>query len=222
MKVSINMAMSMDGKIATKSRGPVKLGSDYDSRRMAEIRAEHDAVINGASTFKAYPKPLAVDGEDLLAARAKRGQAPQPITAIVSSALDIPRGTDWEKASGFDRWAFCGANADAGTVASLEAAGVKVVRGAGARPDPAEILDAFRRAGVKSVLLEGGGEFNASFLEKGLVDVIHLTLVPILVGGAESPTWCEGVGFPKGAFPRFELAECRNVDGELYLTYRRG
>lgn len=221
MKVSINMAMSMDGKIATKSRGPVKLGSDYDSRRMAEIRAEHDAVINGASTFKAYPKPLAVVGEDLLAARRARGQAAQPITAIVSSRLEIPRGTDWEQAAQFQRWAFCGAEADAATVASLRQNGVTVVQAGGARPEPEAILAAFSAAGVQSVLLEGGGEFNASFLEKGLVDVIHLTLVPIVVGGAESPTWCEGVGFPKGKFPRFRLAECRNVEGELYLTYHR-
>nr|AIA15247.1 RibD C-terminal domain protein [uncultured bacterium] len=215
------MAMSMDGKIATKSRGPVKLGSEYDSRRMAEIRAEHDAVINGASTFRAYPKPLHVVGEDLLAARQARGQAEQPISAMVSSRLDIPRGTDWENALSAPRWAFCGAGAEGATVASLRANGVTVVQTPGARPSPKEILEAFRAAGIKSLLLEGGGEFNASFLEQGLVDVIHLTLVPIVVGGAESPTWCEGVGFPKGKFPRFELAECRNVEGELYLTYRR-
>ncbi|MGZ3742201.1 MAG: dihydrofolate reductase family protein, partial [Bdellovibrionota bacterium] len=49
MRVSVNMAMSMDGKIATKARGPMKLGSEYDSRRMSEIRSHHDAVINGSS-----------------------------------------------------------------------------------------------------------------------------------------------------------------------------
>lgn len=221
MRVSINMAMSMDGKIATKSRGPVKLGSDYDSRRMAEIRADHDVVINGASTFAAYPKPLHIDGDDLVRARTERGLPPQPISAIVSSRLDIPRDTDWEKASGAPRWAFCGKDASAATIAELKAAGVRVEQVSSARPAPTEILAAFRAAGLKNVLVEGGGEFNASFLEAGLVDDIFLTLVPILVGGAESPTWCEGVGFSKGKFPRFTLAECRNVEGELYLHYQR-
>jgi riboflavin-specific deaminase-like protein len=210
MFVSINMAMSMDGKIATKARGPVKLGSAYDSRRMAQIRAAHDVVINGASTFKAYPFPLTAKG-------AKR----QPISAIVSSRLDIPRGTPWEKEVKVERWVFCGKKAPKRTIESLRESGVVVVQSKGERPSPQEILSAFARAGKKRVLLEGGGEFNASFLEKGLVNQIHLTLVPKLVGGSESPTWCEGMGFPKGKFPRFTLKECRKVKGELYLTYRR-
>lgn len=219
--ISINMAMSMDGKIATKARGPVKLGSDYDSRRMAEIRAEHQAVINGASTFAAYPKPLSVEGDDLLFQRRAKGWPDQPISAVVSSQLKIPRGTPWEKAKGFDRWIFCGKDASVKLQKSLELMGVKVIRGRAARPQPQEIIKAFAKAGAEKVLLEGGGEFNASFLEQGLVDQIFLTVVPILVGGSESPTWCEGKGFLKGKFPRFQLVECRNVDGELYLHYRR-
>ena len=213
--------MSMDGKIATKARGPVKLGSEYDSRRMAEIRAESDAVINGASTFRAYPYPLAVEGADLLKKRKNAGLSPQPVSAIVSSRLDIPRGTPWEKATGVERWVFCGAKAPKARVLSLRAAGVTVVQSRSLRPSPKEILAAFAKAGKKNILVEGGGEFNASFLEQGLIHRIHLTLVPILVGGAEAPTWCEGLGFAKGKFPRFQLAECENVQGELYLTYER-
>lgn len=219
MRVSINMAMSLDGKIATKQRGPVKLGSDYDSRRMAEIRADHDAVINGSTTFRAHPFPLAVEGEDLLAGRVARGLEAQPISAVVSSGLDLPRGTEWEKAVSVERWVFCGRGAPAEAEAALSAAGVKVVRGKGARPSPQEILQAFSAAGVKSVLLEGGGEFNASFLEAGLVDQIFLTVVPIVIGGAEAPTWCEGAGI--NPFARFRLERSRQVEGELYLEYGR-
>lgn len=221
MRVSINMAMSLDGKIATAARGPVKLGSAYDSRRMAQIRAEHDVVINGAATFRAYPRALAVDGKDLVRARMRKGWAAQPVSAVVSSRLDIPRDTPWEKAVDVERWIFCGARASAVKMKSLEAAGVRVVRGRGARPTAREILSAFARAGLERVLLEGGGEFNASFLEAGLVDQIHLTVVPLIVGGVDSPTWCEGKGFAKGHFPRFRLQECRKVKDELYLTYRR-
>ncbi len=221
MLVTINMAMSMDGKIATPARGPIKFSSVYDSRRMSEIRAEQDVVINGASTFRAYPKPLVVKGEDLLAQRRGLGLAEQPASAMVSSRLEIPFGTPWQKAKEIERWAFCGKKAPLGKREKLEASGVKVVVGRGARPSPKEILKAFSGAGFSKVLLEGGGEFNASFLEAGLVDRIHLTLVPLVIGGAESPTWLEGKGFLKGKFPRFCLEECRNVEGELYLTYLR-
>jgi riboflavin-specific deaminase-like protein len=219
--ISINMAISMDGKIATKQRGPVKLGSDYDSRRMSEIRAEHQAVINGASTFLAYPKPLHIEGEDLFLERNKRGWAFQPISAVVSSQLKIPRGTPWERAKTAERWIFCGKKASPKLQKSLEVFGIEVVRCRGERPSPKEIISAFQKKGVEHILLEGGGEFNASFLEQGLVDRIFLTLVPILIGGAESPSWCEGKGFQKGKFPRFFLKESRKVGDELYLEYRR-
>lgn len=211
----------MDGKIATKARGPVKLGSDYDSRRMSEIRALHDAVINGSSTFKAYPYPLHVEGEDLLKERRARGQMSQPISAVVSSRLYMPRKTPWELAKNDERWVFCGRDASGARIRSLEKSGVRVIRTRGLRPSPKEILAAFDAAGARRVLLEGGGEFNASFLEQNLVDRIHLTLTPLLVGGAESPTWCEGVGFPKGKFPHFDLAELHQEGSEVYLTYER-
>lgn len=221
MWVSINMAMSIDGKIATKARGPVKLGSANDSRRMAVIRAEHDAVINGAATFRAYPLPLSVEGDDLVKLRVDSGRPAQPISAVVSSKLEIPRGTKWEKASAVKRWIFCGKNAPEKAARSLENAGVKVIYSKAIRPRPIEILNTFEKAGCAKLLLEGGGEFNATFLEAGLVNRIYLTIAPILIGGADSVTFFEGKGFPNKKFPKFRLHECKEINGELFLTYDR-
>jgi riboflavin-specific deaminase-like protein len=221
MRVSINMAMSMDGKIATKARGPMKLGSAYDSRRMSEIRSHHDAVINGSSTFKAYPFPLHVRGKDLLEERRARGQVAQPISAVVSSRLYLPRNSPWELEKDHERWVFCGREASVARTRSLEKNGVRVIRARGLRPGPREILATFEAAGATRILLEGGGEFNASFLQLGLVDRIHLTLTPFVIGGKDSPTWCEGAGFSLEKFPRFRLAEVHQETDELYLTYEK-
>ncbi len=221
LKVSINMAISLDGKIATKSRGPMKLGTKLDTQRMAEIRADHDAVINGAGTFRAYPFPLLVKNAKLVRKREKKGLTPHPISAIVSSRLNIPRGTPWEKSRLTERWVFCGAKAPAKTISSLEKNGIKVIRSRNESPKPEEILRAFRAAGVKRLLVEGGGELNASFLEKSLVHNIHLTLTPLVIGGRESPSWVEGKGFSLGEFPRFRLKQAQVRGQEIYLTYAR-
>ena len=219
--VSINMAMSLDGKIATKARGPMKLGTELDSRRMWELRAENDAVINGAGTFRAYPFPLLVKDPALVEKRKQSGMSAHPISAIVSSRLSIKRNTPWEKSEETERWAFCGNRTPEKTALSLAKSGVKVIRTRSETPSPKEILAAFGKAGVKRLLVEGGGELNASFLEKGLVQRVHLTLTNCVVGGRDSPTWVEGKGFPLKKFPRFRLTDCRREADELFLTYER-
>lgn len=219
MLVSINMAMSLDGKIATSARGPMKLGTELDSRRMWQLRAQNDAVINGAGTFRAYPFPLLVKDPALVDLRKQKGMSAHPISAIVSSRLNLKRGTPWEKSTDTERWVFCGKKAPRKTILSLEKSGVKVIQTKSETPSPKEILAAFSKAGVKNLLVEGGGELNASFLEKELVDLVHLTLTNCLVGGRDSPTWVEGEGFPLKKFPRLRLVECRQERDELFLTY---
>jgi riboflavin biosynthesis pyrimidine reductase len=189
----------------------MKLGSAYDSRRMSEIRSHHDAVINGSSTFKAYPYPLHVKEKEFIEERRSRGQVAQPISAVVSSRLYMPRKTPWELAKDTERWVFCGREASIARIRSFEKSGVRVVRTKGLRPGPREILSTLEAAGATRILLEGGGEFNASFLE----------LTPLVIGGKDSPTWCEGVGFPLKKFPRFRLAEVHQEEDELYLTYEK-
>jgi riboflavin-specific deaminase-like protein len=219
--VSINMAMSLDGKIATKARGPMKLGTELDSKLMWKIRAANDAVINGAGTFRAYPFPLLVKEPSLIESRRREGKSAHPISAIVSSRLDIKRNTPWEKSTETERWAFCGNKAPSRVIRSLEENGVTVIKAKGVAPVPKEIIVALERAGAKSLLVEGGGELNASFLEKGLVQRVYLTLTNCLVGGRDSPTWVEGKGFPLKKFPRLRLADCRREGDELFLVYEK-
>jgi len=211
--VSINMATSIDGKIATKFRGPVKLGSLYDSKRMGEIRAKHDIIINGAGTFRAYPFPL------LAGKKAKKSSG--PANAIVSSKLAIPKGSAWERAAHVEKWIFCGSEASQKKMQYFRDQGIVVAQSKKRRPTAKEILKILSRAGFNRILLEGGGELNASFMEEGLVDRIYLTFCPIIVGGSEAPTFIEGKGFLKGKFPQFFLKNMKRVKDELYLVYER-
>jgi riboflavin-specific deaminase-like protein len=211
MRVAINIASTIDGKIAPATRGPVKFTSRYDSRRMAEIRAESDAVVMGAGTFRAHPYALTT-----------KLKKKQPITVVVSRSLRLPKQkTPLENAKNIKRIFFCGKNASLSSVKRLEAAGVEVIRLKTAAVSPKEILKTLFRHGVKRVLLEGGGELNALFLEKNLVDRIHLTLAPSLLGGKEAPTLFEGTGFSLKGRTHWRLKKLRRVGQELYLTYER-
>ncbi|NOR15786.1 MAG: riboflavin biosynthesis protein RibD, partial [Candidatus Aminicenantes bacterium] len=47
---------------------------------------------------------------------------------------------------------------------------------------------------VSSVLVEGGGRVFTSFLEKGLVDKLLLSVSPKLIGGSAAVGWFQGRG----------------------------
>lgn len=219
--VSVNMASSIDGKVATKERGPVKLGSAYDSRRMAEIRADHDVVVMGTGTFLAHPSSLIVAPKDLRSKRAKKKLPTHPATAIVSSKAIMPKVAPWLTDYKIERWLFCGRKANRGRLQKLMQEGVRVSQDFQERPDPARILEILRRNGHQRILLEGGGEMNAAFFEQDLVDRIYLTLCPLLIGSSDAPTIFDGIGFDRSGLSRWTIREKRMHSGELYMVFDR-
>lgn len=62
--------------------------------------------------------------------------------------------------------------------------------------DMDEVLKTLKQEGVESILCEGGGNLNATLLEKGYVDKLILYIAPKLLGGNSAPTFFEGSGFP--------------------------
>ncbi len=62
---------------------------------------------------------------------------------------------------------------------------------------PAEVIQILGEHLVSSVLVEGGGTVNASFIENQLVDKIVLYIAPKLIGGQHAPTFLEGTGTEK-------------------------
>ncbi|MCO5141653.1 MAG: dihydrofolate reductase family protein [Oligoflexia bacterium] len=217
--ISINMSMSLDGKIATKARKAAKFSSEYDTRRMAEIRAEHDMVLNGMGTFLVHPYVLRVNEPSFVEKRVANGLSEQPISALTSSTLEIPEGSKWEQdQSGVERWAFTGKNHSALVAERLEKSGIRIIKLPSERPGPQEISTYAHQEGVKNILLEGGGILNASFLEADLVDRIYLTMVPVIIGGDSAPTWVEGKGF-EAPYPHFVLDNYEERGGEFYFVF---
>jgi diaminohydroxyphosphoribosylaminopyrimidine deaminase/5-amino-6-(5-phosphoribosylamino)uracil reductase len=78
--------------------------------------------------------------------------------------------------------------------------------------------------GVRSVLVEGGGEVLASFVGSGLYDQVGVDCAPLLIGGRSAPGPLGGEGFPNLAgAARLERFEARERGGDLVLSaYRLG
>ena len=87
----------------------------------------------------------------------------------------------------------------------------------------AVLADLYGR-GVRSVLVEGGGEIHASFVASGCFDRVMVDCAPLLIGGRTAPGPLGGAGFAAlAAAARLDGLEARKRGGDLILTgYRKG
>ena len=80
-----------------------------------------------------------------------------------------------------------------------------------------EILTSLYSRGVRRLMVEGGGETNASFINAGVVDEIRLAIAPVALGGRNAPTFMDGPD--TCVLKDFVLIEYRELGGMVILRY---
>lgn len=215
--VSLNMAMTVDGKITTAAREYPRFPSPRDRCHMDELRALADAVIVGAESIRRDDPWLHVRDPQVRSVRAKQGKPADLVHVIVSARLDVPAD------------ARCFEHAQRCIVATLDAAPTAHALGAKAElwrlgastVDVARLCERLHQEGVERCLVEGGATLNAAFLAADLIDRLHVTLCPLLVGGASAPSLIGGAGLPLASARWLELVGVERVGDELFCTYDR-
>jgi diaminohydroxyphosphoribosylaminopyrimidine deaminase/5-amino-6-(5-phosphoribosylamino)uracil reductase len=168
--VTLKAAVSLDGRIATRSGDSKWLSGELARRHAHRLRAEHDAILVGADTVRADDPQLTV--------RDVPGHDPQRVI------LDGRLRTSARARAVPGSWIFTGAAGGA----ALSARGATVVRlGAAATLSPQRVLAELGRREITSVLIEGGGQVHGAFLRAGVVDEVALFVVPMLIGGDGVP-----------------------------------
>ena len=213
-------AMTLDGKIATRSGQSRWITGEASRALVQRWRDEYDAVAVGVNT-------VLLD-DPLLTARVEGGRTPVKVV-FDSVARTAPTARLFEPdALGTEARViiFCGPDAPAERVAALGERGAEVITLSGSRGRPAirEALAALAERDVHSVLLEGGGTLAWSFLEDCLIDRVAWFIAPKLIGGTgRSPLAGLGVETMDGAFG-LEDVESRRVEDDLLITgtIRRG
>jgi diaminohydroxyphosphoribosylaminopyrimidine deaminase/5-amino-6-(5-phosphoribosylamino)uracil reductase len=217
--VLFKSAMTLDGKVATRS-GDSKWISGEHSRSLAHRwRASVDAVVVGIGTALADDPQLTArpDGMSADPSRQPRrvvfdslARLP-PSSQLVAAANEVPLTVVVSRAA---------ARADTD---ALEAAGAQVLVAAGEN-EPARVraaLDQLGAMGVASLLLEGGPHLAGAFLDAGEIDEIRLFLAPLLLGGSAARDPLEGEGVERISEAARALAfGWESVGEDLLITAR--
>ena len=206
--------MTIDGKIASKTGDP-ELSDDVDWREVHKLRASVDAIMVGKGTIiKDNPK-LHIKHFD------HKGY----YRIVVDSNLSIPLDSNVINFQPqiYPTIIFTTENVSAERVKDFESKNVKIVKaGTGKKVDLKKLMLILLNMGIKSILLEGGGTLNWSFIDLDLIDEMRLTIAPWIIGGKEAISLVEGEGFEKMTQGRkFKLTNVNNRDNYVILKYLR-
>ena len=186
--VTAKFAMSLDGKVATRTGDSKWITAEKSRRYVHELRARSDAILAGIGTVLA-------DDPQLTARRPDGSPLPrQPLRVIVDSSGQLPLNSTLLRQPGSTLVAM--ARESPTGRERLESTGAVVFSATGVdgRVDLTELLDELGRRGVISVFVEGGGTLLGSLLDAGLVDRVVGFVAPVIIGGAAAPSPVGGDG----------------------------
>jgi diaminohydroxyphosphoribosylaminopyrimidine deaminase/5-amino-6-(5-phosphoribosylamino)uracil reductase len=213
--VLFKSAMTLDGKVATRSGDSKWISGETSRRRAHHWRGECDAVVVGIGT--------ALADDPLLTARVE-GVARQPRRVVFDSLGRLPLGA--KLVTGAKRvplTVVVSRAAPRTATDALETHGIEVIVATGEN-EPARVcsaLDQLGANGVGSILLEGGPHLAGAFLDADEIDEIRLFLSPVILGGrkARDPIEGEGVELIADAARALTL-ECDRVGDDLLVSAR--
>lgn len=178
--VTLKLAESIDGKIATRT-GDSKWISSFSSRRLVhKMRSLSDAVIVGSNTIRR-------DNPTLINKLFKNGLTKQPLRVVVGGSEKLSKKLNIFKYTDISKVIIASTNKSNEETALYFAPQQK-------RVPLKALMKKLAGQGILSVFVEGGSELAASFLEEKLVDKVLFFISPRIIGGNSAISSIGGKG----------------------------
>lgn len=208
--VILSAAMSLDGKIATKS-GDSKLSSKRDLVRVHKLRASVDAILVGRRT-------VMIDNPSLTV---KYVKGKNPIRIILDSSGSIKSNSKIvQTCKTVPTIIAVSEKISEKNLARLQRYGLEVIKCGKNKINLRKLLLILRKKNIKKLLVEGGGTTNWSFFNEGLFDEVIITLAPYIIGGKDAISLVQGCGFDKiSRACSLTLKDVHRMKNELVLHY---
>lgn len=214
--VTAKAAISLDGRLATRTRQSQWISGEIARRRTHRLRAATDAVLVGIGTL--------LDDDPRLTARHADGRGPR-YRVVLDTRLRTPPEAKLLAEEAGGALIFCGSEASTAAEGRLADAGAEVIRVSGGEKGLAwsEILAELAARETLSLLIEGGSGVLTDAFEADIIHKLFLVYAPLLIGGtAALSLWGgEGIGELTAAprlhrVRRFDLGDDWAVEGYLH------
>ncbi|MBY0403143.1 MAG: RibD family protein [Cyanobacteria bacterium] len=229
MKVIACFASSLDGKIGfpplpedasenppNNIPGYTRISSDNDINHLKKVRDQADAILMGGKTFRAYPKiHLGTNPKKLLPhGILTYGFSP---THSIPPTSPIFTGSPGSKIPATHIFTYSSPPEEIAALYPQQVTWHCLKEGPPSQTLP-EILKIFEAQGVKTLLVEGGGEILDLCLRAQCLDELYLTLCPLFIGGAQAPGLLGGVGFSDlASAPKTQILSQETMGNEVYF-----
>lgn len=209
--VIMKAAMSLDGKIATKSGESKWITGETARKNVHELRSEVSGIMVGVNTV------LKDDPE--LTSRIENGK--NPIRIIVDSKLRTPISSKIVQSANKVKTIIATTLSEENEkMLSYKQKGVHIIN-TKTKDNRVDLNDLMKKLAIEkidSVLLEGGSELNFSALNEGIVDKVQFYIAPKIIGGkdSKSPVGGNGIELLKDAFMLQDLTY-KNAGDDLLI-----
>ncbi len=211
--VTLKGAMTLDGRIATRTGESKWISSPASRARAHTLRAANDAVLVGIGTVLADDPSLNV----------RHAKGPHPKRVVLDATLRTPPKARVLTEVGGPTYIFHAPGAALAKRRALAAKGAILVE-VPARDGVLRIekvAQELARRDVVRLLVEGGGEVHGAFLHARLVDRIALFMAPVLLGDRDAVPLIGGRGVARlGAAPGIVDMTMERIGPDTFITGR--
>lgn len=208
--VSINMAMTLDGKVARPDGKWYGISSEEDKKQMDVYRSQADAIIVGKNSI--------LNDDPIIKIRyVKNAVNPRPVVLIRNGTL-LPTKKIFVESDMAPLVICCQSNykevkKNLENIAEIHPLDSNDI-------DPKKVVGLLKRMGYLNILLEGGPKLNYSFFRQGLVHRIYLTITPFIFGMRNLPSILDGDEMLENYDKKkWKLKSCKTIGDEIFLIY---
>ncbi len=211
--LAVKMAMTLDGKIATKNGKSRWITGPKARQFVHRLRSSVDGIVVGINTL--------LKDDPLLNVRLGGENNKNPARIIVDSTGALPLESRVVKSATDIKTILVTTElAPDNKLKSLKSTGVEtiVLPAKDGHVDLQAMMRVLGEREISFLVAEGGGILNYSFLSENLIDKIYFFIAPLLIGGKDAPTPLEGEGVAELVDAwKVENIEMKQLDQDLLI-----